>query len=119
MAMQLSTMLAEFVLLCRKHGNPEAEISDCARLIRRATQFQRYAVAECNGEWPYSKQHKTDDPDPGIVRSCKQAIETAARRVGAASVVLGGDPRGPVVRIAFADGYDNDRDGHVIVPVRS
>jgi hypothetical protein len=92
------SVLEQFVLDCRTHGNAAATPADCRKLIKLAGRYHAQAEAECNG---------TGRTSPITARQ----IGEVAARVGAAAVSLSGDPRGAVVKLRWADGATNDFGG--------
>lgn len=94
----------QFLLDCRTHGNPNTEPSVTAWLQGAAEEHQEIMVDHSNGDDPYDEN---GDPLPKL-STCRSAIKRAARQVGAASVVFGGDPRGCTVKLVWPDGETND-----------
>lgn len=91
------TALAQFVIDCRKHGNPNSLVIDCARLCRLARTHHRLVAEDTTLE---------DDALP--VKAIRQKIIDAAAAVGAKAVLAGGDPRGCVCKLVWEDGATND-----------
>lgn len=105
------SVLEQFIDDLRKHGGATGKIDDlAAELIEKARLHHRYTEAHCNGTWPYGKTWDGADTGnhPAVVRQCQGRIIILADKVGAASVLFSGDPRGATVKLTFKDGFTND-----------
>lgn len=110
------TFAQQFLADCRKHGNPEATAKDANAMIAQAKQYDRFMVAACNGTLPGCG----GEDDPPCVKRAEKRIKAIASKLGAVDVVFGGDPRGCVVKLVWADGETDDwgKEGWC-VPIRS
>lgn len=101
--------------------HPETVAADALALIRIGKGVARWAVRACNGEgtWkPYasgggSGWHWGDDDDAAKDKADERArakLQAIADRYGA-TVKLGGDPRGYVVKLILASGRHNTMGG--------
>ncbi|MCL8382074.1 hypothetical protein [Xanthobacter aminoxidans] len=111
----------------RDMPEPHQIAADAAALLHVGARVKRWAERACNGEGhmvpdrqfplgssgkaPYGRMtwtwDETDDAakDKADARHLKQATEIAARY--GASVTIGGDPRGYVLRLVLASGRTN------------
>lgn len=103
------SVLEQFIADLRKHGNATGEpYAIASELIGKAARHERYMVAQCNGEYPYGRDHNMDDGHPKKVEKCRADITSLAKEAGAKGVIFGGDPRGCTCKLTFADGFTND-----------
>lgn len=78
------------------------------RLIQLAGRHHKYMEAQCNGTWPYGKDHDYDEGHPKIVEDLRRDAIQMAEQCGAKGVQFGGDPRGCTMKLLFHDGATND-----------
>ena len=125
----------EFIARMAKEGLP---VDTARRLLRYATTLHRLAEASCNGDWPCDNGERKVEFCPrcesGMVKSmfrrsgagservcldCRTAELVKASLPEGFVPVLGGDPRGAVLRVKVPSRTTNDwgRDG-ICVPTR-
>lgn len=107
------TVLEQFIADLAKHQKSlcdslPARMSQAAQLVAKAALHEKYMVAQCNGEWPYDRDHDYDDGHPKVVEDCRLIIKKLADKLGASGVIFSGDPRGCTCKLTFADGFTND-----------
>ena len=100
--------MEQFVADCQKHGNHKASERACKRLMKLATSHHRYMEAQCNGEWPYGRDHDHSGGPPMVVSRCRKEITKIAAHIGASDVAFSGDPRGCTVKLTWSDGATDD-----------
>jgi hypothetical protein len=93
----------EFVYAMAKHST--VTLNECKRLLRYAATFQRLSVLECNRQMSVAEIRKQENVGMDII---------AILSPHDCEAVLGGDPRGCVVKVKTPDGYTNDFGGEGI-----
>lgn len=93
----------EFAYAMAKHST--LTLNECKRLLRYAATYQRLSVEECNRQLTVAEIRKQENVGMDII---------AILAVHDCEAILGGDPRGCVVKIKVADGYTNDFGGEGI-----
>ena len=121
------TVLDQFTYDLRRHGKETGIVllrGGAMELIKQAARHERYMVAQCNGEYPYGRNHDSDNGHPAPVEACRNVIRMLAESCGAEGVIFGGDPRGCTCKLTFEDGFTNDfgKEGYcvpgVAIPVK-
>lgn len=121
----------EFISIATQEG---LSLDIALKLLRYATRLQRLAVAQCNGDWPADngerKVEYCPDCESGFVKSsfvkgicpdCRAGqLVSELLAPTEAKPILGGDPRGAVLKITVPSGRTNDwgRTG-IYVPARN
>lgn len=98
------SVLEQFRADCQKHGNPKATWEACRRMVSLSKRYDLFMVQLCNGEIEYDAAGEL----PYKVRRKADNIKATAKDLGAKGVILGGDPRGCVVKLVWHDGETND-----------
>lgn len=98
-------------------GHPEAVAADALALIRIGAGVARWAVLACNGiersingRWQSTWWDEDDARKEKADKRALAKLQAIADRYGA-TVKLGGDPRGYVVKLQLASGRHNTMGG--------
>ena len=107
-----------FIAVCVKNG---VTVDQARALLRMAATAQRLSEAQCNGDWPADNGERRTKLCPecqcgwailikGVCPDCRieQRIHEFIKRENMpVSARCEGDPRGYVIKLAFADGSYN------------
>lgn len=108
------TVLEQFTHDLAAHGSGIVDAKAPAALMRMAREHHHLMELLCSDE-AFCRGIDAEGDHPRIT-ICRERIGKAAAKCGAARVVFGGDPRGPTVKVTFADGATDDmaREGWIV-----
>jgi hypothetical protein len=102
----LATLAAMLAMNATKQASPIAVARDALALIRIGRQAATLSVRQCNGEghWEGGRWH-WDDADEARAEKRRATMRKNAQKIAddyGATIELGGDPRGYVLRLHLA-----------------
>jgi hypothetical protein len=89
--------MLEFGLAMGRHST--ATLYDIREIIRYGATYRRFAITACNRELSFAEMKRWGACTNHLLRICSELGLKA---------ILGGDPRGCVVKIQVPDGFTND-----------